>query len=302
VLNTTYNSGVAGIGWVGGEVAVGWDKLPSAAAVAAHEWGHNWGRQHAPCGGASNPDNSFPRADGTIGSYGLDVATATLMPPSYKDLMGYCNPEWISDYTYTGVLDYRAANSDVTSALSQAMQPCLLVWGRIDNGQLVLEPAFEVVTRPHLPAKGGEYVVEGRAVDGTRVFSLPFTPADIADDPRHGQLFSFAIPMSGDRTSRLSTIRVAGRGREAITHRTGGLPQRGDRAPLSVSRTGAGRVQLEWDVTKHPMLLVRDGATGQIISFARGGRIDLPASSQELSVGFSNGVRSSELRVPVPSR
>jgi hypothetical protein len=302
VINPTYSSGVAGIGWVGGEVAVGWDNLPSGAAVAAHEWGHNWGRQHAPCGGASNPDASFPQADGAIGAYGLDVATATLKPPTYKDLMGYCNPEWISDYTYTAVLNYRSANPDVSSALSQAMQSCLLVWGRVENGQLVLEPAFEVVTRPHLPARGGDYVVEGRAADGSRIFSLPFTPADIADDPRQGQLFSFAIPMSGDRTSRLSTIRVAGRGREAITHRTGGLPQSGDRAPVSVTRTGGDRLQLKWDVTKHPMLLVRDGGTGQIISFARGGRIDLPATYRELSVGFSNGVRSSELRVPVPSR
>ena len=31
--------------------------------------------------------------------------------------MGYCNPEWISDYTYKGVLNYRQANPDVSSAL-----------------------------------------------------------------------------------------------------------------------------------------------------------------------------------------
>src|SRR5438132_6003232 len=28
-------------------------------------------------------------------------------------------------------------------AFSQAMQPCLLVWGRIENGQPVLEPSFQ---------------------------------------------------------------------------------------------------------------------------------------------------------------
>ena len=50
------------------------------------------------------------------------------------------------------------------------------------------------------------------------------------------------------------------------------------------------------------MLLVRDGATGQVISFARGGSIQLPAGHAELSVGFSNGVGSSEMRVAVPSR
>jgi hypothetical protein len=176
------------------------------------------------------------------------------------------------------------------------------VWGRIENGQLVLEPAFEVVTQPHLPVGGGEYVVEGRAADGTRIFSLPFTPAAIADDPKQGQIFSFAIPMPDDRTSRLATVRVAGRGRQAITQPTAGVPREGDRAPVSVTRTAGNRVELKWDATRHPMLMVRDGGTGQIISFARGGRIDLPAASQQLSVGFSNGVRSRELRVPVPPR
>jgi hypothetical protein len=72
--------------------------------------------------------------------------------------------------------------------------------------------------------------------------------------------------------------------------------------PLALSRTGTGRVALQWDAVAHPMLLVRDANTGQIISFARGGRVELPASHAELSVGFSNGVRSSELRVAVPSR
>ncbi len=55
VVSPSYNSGVAGVGYIGAEAAIGWDKLPSGSSVAAHEWGHNWGRQHAPCGGAGNP-------------------------------------------------------------------------------------------------------------------------------------------------------------------------------------------------------------------------------------------------------
>jgi hypothetical protein len=304
VVNPNYSTGIAGIGWVPGQSAIGWDKLPSASSVAAHEWGHNWGRQHAPtCNNPSNPDANYPYANGLTGVYGLDVATVTLKPPSYSDVMGYCDPEWISDYTYKGVMDYRSANADVTSAFSQAMQSCLLVWGRIENGQIILEPAFEVVTRPSLPASGGEYTVEGRGPDGSRIFSLPFAPSEIADLPGEHEQFAFAIPLSADHAARLTTLRLTGRGREVISQSRGALPQTGARvAPVVVRRTATGQVALQWDAVTHPMLLVRDGTTGQIISFARGGSVQLPGKHQELSVGFSNGVRSTEMRVVVPSR
>lgn len=303
VVNTNYSSGVAGIGYVGGPAALGWDKLPSGSSVAAHEWGHNWGRNHAPCGGPSGVDPNYPHANGSTGVYGLDVGTATLEPPTNSDLMGYCNPEWISDYTYNGVLNYRAANPDVSTALTQAMQPCLLVWGRIENGQPVLEPAFAVVTRPSLPSRGGDYTVDGRSADGRGMFSFSFTPAEVADDPHGGRIFAFAVPLTADRLSRLATLRLAGRGREVITQRTGTLPAAGARvAPLVVRRAGAGQVALQWDAAAHPVLLVRDGGTGQVLAFARGGSMQLPAGHPELSVGFSNGVQSSEMRVAVPSR
>jgi hypothetical protein len=304
VVNPNYSSGIAGVGYVQGKSAIGWDKLPTSAPdVAAHEWGHNWGRNHSPCGNPSGVDPNYPQADGSTGAYGLDVATLALKPPTYADVMAYCSPEWISGYTYGGVLSYREAHPDVVTSFSQALQDCLLVWGRIENGQMILEPSFEVVTRPSLPARGGDYSIEGRSADGSRIFSLPFTPADIADVPGDNKQFSFAIPLSSDRAARLASIRFAGRGREVISLSHGALPQPGARvAPIAVRRTSPGTVSLQWDVAAHPMLLVRDAATGQVISFARGGSVQLPAEHQELSVGFSNGVRSSEMRIAVPSR
>jgi hypothetical protein len=40
VVKTSYSSGIAGIGYVPGKAAVGWDKLPSGDGVLAHEVGH----------------------------------------------------------------------------------------------------------------------------------------------------------------------------------------------------------------------------------------------------------------------
>ncbi len=81
----------AGIGFTGQE----------SALTAAHEIGHAHGRQHAPCGGAAGPDPSFPYAGGGIGVWGYNLVTKKLIDPaSGKDLMGYCQPEWISDYNF----------------------------------------------------------------------------------------------------------------------------------------------------------------------------------------------------------
>ncbi len=233
VVKPSYSSGIAGIGYVGVPVAIGWDK-PGADRVAAHEWGHNWGRQHAPCGQAGNPDLNYPYANGAIGVYGFDVGARIIKPPTYSDLMGYCNNEWISDYTYTGVLDFRGTHADVESAFAQAMQPCLLVWGRIVDGQPVLEPAFQVVTRPSLPAAPGPYSVEGTAADGSSIFRVSFAPDPVADDPAAGAQFAFAVPLQPDRAERLVAMHLVERGRRiasvrasagaAATARRGGQP------------------------------------------------------------------------------
>jgi hypothetical protein len=299
VINPSYNSGIAGIGYVGGKTALGWDKS-GADMVAAHEWGHNWGRNHAPCGNPGGPDPNYPYANGIIGVYGLDVATLALKPPGYTDIMGYCNNEWISDYTYEGVLGWRQALPDVATAFTQAMQPCLLVWGRIEKGEPVLEPAFQIVTRPSLPAGGGPYSVEGRDAVGGRLFHLSFTPETVADDPNGGQHFAFAVPLQSDRAARLDAIRLSVPGRPAVSVRAAA----GSRVAPDVrtARSAPGRVSVRWDASAHPMVMVRDPATGEVLSFARGGAAEIATDRTDLEVQLSNGIAGRSVRVAVPAR
>jgi hypothetical protein len=74
--------------------------------TAAHEVGHAHGRNHAPCGGASGIDASFPYSQASIGTWGYDIFAKTFLSPSVgKDMMGYCPNEWVSDYTYTALFD-----------------------------------------------------------------------------------------------------------------------------------------------------------------------------------------------------
>jgi hypothetical protein len=300
VVKPTYSSGIAGIGFVGLPVAIGWDK-PGADQVAAHEWGHNWGRQHAPCGNAGNPDLNYPYANGAIGAYGFDVAAQSIKPPAYSDLMGYCNNEWISDYTYTSVLDYRGTHADVENAFAQAMQPCLLVWGRIVDGQPVLEPAFQVATRASLPAAPGPYSVEGRAADGSSVFHVSFAPDQVADDPASGAQFAFAVPLQPDQAERLVAMHLVERGRRIASVRTSAGAV-GAAALVEATRLGGGRVGLRWDASAHPMLMVRDPVTGQVLSFARSGRSEIVTDRGELDLQLSTGVRGRSIRLVLPRR
>jgi CARDB len=301
VINPPYTSGVAGVGYIGGETALGWDKS-GADWVAAHEWGHNWGRKHAPtpssCGQPSNVDTQYPYADGSTGIYGLDVATLSLKPPTAHDVMGYCSDDWVSDYTYQGILAWREAQPDVASALALAMQPCLLVWGRIEDGRAVLEPAFQVVTRPNLPPRPGPYSVEGTDASGGRLFQVSFTAQEVADDPHGGRYFAFAVPLQPDRAGRLATLRLSAPGRPVVSVRAASTA--GAALDLQPARPARGRVALSWNASTHPMVMVRDPASGQVLSFAAGGVAEIATDRSDLEVQLSNGLAGRSVRVVVP--
>jgi Metallo-peptidase family M12 len=276
IVPATYGSGIAGLGYVGAPAAIAWDKASSAPGVIAHELGHNFGRQHAPCGNPSGPDPQYPYADASIGTWGLDLPALSLKAPgTYKDLMSYCNPDWISDYNYVAVLSFRGIAPAVASRADQpatADGEGLLVWGRIVHGNVILEPAFVVRAPATLPAEGGPHRVEGFDAAGGRVFSIGFAGEEVADLP-HGdeRHFAFVLPLGATDRARLTTLRLTGEGLTAIQRSSpvrSAVPAPGS-APIRVARQG-GELEVRWDQA-YPMALVRDARTGAILSFARGG-------------------------------
>ena len=71
----------------------------------AHEVGHSLGRPHAPCQVQDAPPG-FPYPGGGIGVWGYDLLKNQLKSPnSHKDIMGYCDPSWISDHNYVRLFD-----------------------------------------------------------------------------------------------------------------------------------------------------------------------------------------------------
>ncbi len=84
-----------------GSIGTGYFDRPSdtfSPETMAHELGHALGRDHSPCG-TTDSDPRFPYGDGFIGSWGYD-GSRLRNPAVDTDVMGYCVPVWISDYTY----------------------------------------------------------------------------------------------------------------------------------------------------------------------------------------------------------
>jgi hypothetical protein len=300
VVKTTYTSGVAGIGYIGRPTALGWDRQPSGAGVAAHEWGHNWRRRHAPGCGASSPDPSYPYASGKIGVYGLDVGSHSLKSPSgYYDIMGYCGPKWISDYTYEAVLEYRQTHD--LQAVAAPVQPALVVWGRVEGNRLVLEPAFQVTTIPALPEAPGPYRLEGLDDGGRVLFSLSFQGRAVGDGDSLDRHFAFAIPLASIPEDRLVSLRLSGGGQPAIVSTASEGPPAAAASPeADVVIAPGGDVEVRWNPDTHPMVLIRDPGTGQVLSFARGGSVLISPQGSEIELVFSDRIRSSSVRRSVP--
>jgi hypothetical protein len=298
VVRIGYASGVAGMGFIGTPVALGYDHPTDRARIAAHELGHTWGRQHAPCGNPPGPDPSYPHPGGTIGRIGYDVEREAVKLRSTPDIMGYCGSPWISDYTYEGVMDFRqGAGGGVSGGRAR---PSLLVWGWIVGGRAVIEPAFHIVTRPALPSRPGPYSIEGTAGDGSRVFDLSFEAMEAADDERGGRHFAFAVPLDESSAARLESIRLAGPGIGiAAVGRSPASLRATAAEPPSLTRA-AGGVAVRWDAAVHPMVMVRDAVSGQVLSFARGGSVVVPAGASGVDLVMSDGVGSRRARLRVP--
>jgi hypothetical protein len=312
--SSSYYYGVvqpAGGGWggyavIGQPVAVGYDRQHQAAGgwtwaatLFAHEVGHNFGRRHAPCGSAQGVDQAYPYSGAAIGVYGYDMVRGLVRDAELRDIMSYCY-DWISDYTYVGAWSFREWEAARSMAASRAAgdEPVLLVWGRIDpDGSLRLEPAFELVARPSAPPEPGPYTVQALDADGNVIVARSFAGDEVAHADPGTRLFAFTIPIGHLEPGAIHRLRVAGpRGAtERITS-----PRAVDRRPEATRRTVGAATRIDWDGGRHPMALVRDRATGDILAFARDGRIDFPADQGPVDVILSHGTGSRHAVVRQP--
>ncbi len=304
VLKTSYTSGIAGMAYVTGWTSLVWDHLQnrSASWILAHELGHNWGRLHV--AGCQNPggiDTAYPHGGGSIGVYGYDLRTTTLYSPAYTDIMSYCNAQWISDYNYLEIMQYRGFGT-LTSSASVAghEQDVMIIWGSVRNGRLVLEPTFVTRAAVTLPKRPGRYRLEGLEANGSALFSFSFDPQEVAHLDTPERHFAFAVPVTVNARQRLTTIRFTGAGGQVSRSLTARAAVRA-LDDVVVSSSGDDGVRLHWDHARSEALLVRDGRTRRVVAIARGGETQLGRVG-ELDVVASDAPLSPIRRVSAPAR
>ncbi len=189
----------------------GWDTDGSYGDwYGGHEIAHTLGRYHAEFCGAGG-GTAFPYPNGQISPvlsgntaiYGFDIGNRTVYPPSWRDVMTYCNNQWVSDFTYEGIRQRFAALGGALAEPELQQGTYLLVNGRVElaNGSGRLG-TINVLTGSGTttPISGTWSIV---LLDGANVLnSYPFTPAEMDDDedPSRPALFAEMVPWNGAAT------------------------------------------------------------------------------------------------------
>lgn len=98
-----------------------WTDAVTTADVLVHEVGHNQGLRHVPCPNTSpaNATPDYPYADGIIRGWGWAPYHQSLYGGNSYDYMTYCDPSWVSDWTWARTL----ARIDAVGMLADAALP-----------------------------------------------------------------------------------------------------------------------------------------------------------------------------------
>lgn len=205
----TCGGGFVGIG--GGRTAVALDYGPgdTSGSLAGHEIGHGLGRAHIPCG-VTGEDTGFPYPDGSIGEFGLDGilsgSLALLNPDTYKDMMGYCDPDWVSDYTYEALYQDQISNG---AFVLGPMSDSLLIRGQFQaDGSFVMQPVYRVPQAAQT-AVSNDYLIQLLAADGTVVVQQLVDVLVVEEAGEVARSIQTAVPLPEQPFTTVRLLEVA---------------------------------------------------------------------------------------------
>lgn len=186
---------------------------PGSEWYGSHELGHAFNQVHtkgdspAPCGNCSsvacggscgceggavdhgrNGDISLTKSP-YVGTtlYGFDIETLAIYPPDWKENMTYCNPEWISDYTYESIMSrIQWEGSHVVAAQVEQPGEYLAVFGSLitETQQVTLGAFYRLTNTTDLIGREpGAYSIRLLGEGGAQLADYPFTPRWSHQDP-----------------------------------------------------------------------------------------------------------------------
>jgi hypothetical protein len=270
-----------------------------------HELGHNHGRMHSPCGNPGALDPAYPYPAGNIGQPGWEpyLTANNLHPLTAPDFMSYCMSDyWISDWNYEHIMDVRGYVGGTPMVARDALAQDddtavsgLLVSGWIANGELTLQPAFQM-TAPAAPPAVGPYLWQALDVNGAVLASVNFQTNPIIDSPDPTAAdFAFLVPLSQGTIDEIQSVQVTENSGPALATAAHAKAQ----AMASIAAQGYAaqtlpnhRLQLTWDAGSAPAIMLRDGRTGEFRGILHGGSALLNDPPVDLEIQFSDGIHS----------
>lgn len=281
--------GIAGLGYVGQHVAIG---LDGYATVAAHELGHNFGINHAPCGGAAGADPSYPYPNAQLGSWGFN-GSQLLAPTSHVDVMSYCSSIWVSDYNYRKAQQHMEGSRtfDPTAVLPAIVpEDAVFISGRLISGGATLSPVYRVKAVPTAQVDS-DTRLRFTTVDG-RQLEVPVTLMRPAEgDELH---FFAVIPWPGELT-KLSVSRAG------VV-----LATRNESAPLSaeveLQRVASNTLRVTWPGGA-TATIAHLGAQRTTLTIGASSGVELRLDGLEagqLEVSLSTGLKTTSTLLPLP--
>jgi hypothetical protein len=300
----TYGAGYQGNGEVGGRGAIGLASSSNyhidGGVLAAHEIGHNLQRLHSPCGVTTGLDHSYPYSGGAIGQFGLDVTDLTqfkLYPDTIRDIMSYCQPAWVSDYTYRGMYNYLHQYGYRTAAHPEVRQNGLLIRVSSDeNGSYQLEPVYALNGSPDQAENQSDFRVEFLNETGKVIGQSPLPVLDPEYPQPAGRVITALVEKP---TYPFTGLQIVKNGVRLIDRPIGQEPTN----PLSnpeVIQTGSG-VLLHWG-SPNVAALIRyttdQGNTWTALAIdRRGGEFyidpaDIPAGTIQFEIILADNIGS----------
>jgi hypothetical protein len=319
------SGGIAGIGYVNpigsswpALSSLGWDATRSSwRRTMIHELGHNFSRRHAPCGGATGTDPSYPYAGGALGPTPLfDVlANRVISSAGQTDVMGYCSGNWFSDYNAAGVQAFLERLPGAAFAIQGGEM--LQVSGFVTRGSGQIAPV-RAVRGAVASVPGGSHRLRLTTLDGT-VVEHAFEPLEIDHLPGEWHV-RVQLPSPGPLAGvevvspRGAVLAAIGPGERVRALGAGGAAREGDfgggvagatgaeplPGPWAAAERHAGGWRLTWNASATPWasVAVRVGGQRRVLAVdATGGALDVPPAALEglpaggvIEVSLSDGL------------
>ncbi len=199
--------GTTGLGQSPGYNATG----ALAGYTDAHEMGHNLTLPHAPCGNPGGEDPNYPYMEGNISGatsgdlafFGFDTQKNLVRGPQSKDLMTYCNNNWISDYNYKKLFAeikkrHAVRSRDARPLTVRSGNGLVMVTGQIKDGVGSILSVLDSTANADIPAnQTGDYRLSLEDKDGQELMGQNFGTVAVAEQGGSRaalQTFALAFP------------------------------------------------------------------------------------------------------------